>query len=639
MSDLTARLNPVPETPVPLSSMRENHEGRPLFSPSMAPQGGMQLPPFGHFSDPTLPTPSFGPEGGMRFPASGSSESSPYSRVSKPPLNLPRTSFDSPNSSSVIQHTIEHIPSTPLHDLPLSQEAKSPGYPDGPICIYPPNVFLYHQPTREEARKFDVIINVAREVLNPFLEPEDSETSSEEPKYKDASVQCMLLVGPGETVPEPQSAISTTSFSSALEGISDEQESETPKATSPSLTDPEYIHLPWEHNSKVYEDWLKICQMIDSRVKDGKKVLIHCQLGVSRSASLIVAYGIFRNPQLTPDEAREQAKKQSRFIDLNMHFMYELGDFKKLLAERYPQSQLPIRPSIHKGLARTMTDSIVTLNSSHSRDMMAPILDEGEEDTIQKQFANIPRVDSNLQGPLSAPNASHFEADSLITPKIEDMPPMEPDLEGSARAGDKTLKAEGIPLKLSLPPSKTVPSGSSIRNTSSDIPSEPASFERPRIENELNSPQPLHLTLPTRPHIENSAKNTNSLPPPHLELPNTHLSTPRRTIRPMPSLPAGFSSMSRRSNEHQPPIPSLKLSIESLKSPPMGGSGENILSPRIQEFTATPFHRSVRSLAGDLADSSSSSNLSTPRDHNQDPRSPPIKGEITVLRNIDDIIQ
>ena len=72
-------------------------------------------------------------------------------------------------------------------------------------------------------------------------------------------------------------------------------------------------------------------------MRAGKKVLIHCQLGVSRSASLIVAYGIYKNPRLSPDEARERAKRRSRFIDLNMHFMYELGDFKKLLREKFPE--------------------------------------------------------------------------------------------------------------------------------------------------------------------------------------------------------------------------------------------------------------------------------------------------------------
>jgi tyrosine-protein phosphatase MSG5 len=650
-SDLTARLNTVPETPAfgPLSAMREGDEGMPLFSPSMAPQGGMQLPPFGTTIDPTLPTPSFGPEGGMRLPNAGSAESSPYGKMSRPPLSLPKTSFDAPNASSVIQHTIEHNPSTPLHDLPLSREAKSPGYPDGPICIYPPSVFLYHQPTREEARKFDVIINVAREVTNPFLEPEDPEPLTPEPRYKDAGVQCTLLPGPEKTLETiPQSAASDISFASAFESIPDEDEPETPKATSPKSLDPEYIHLPWEHNSKVYEDWLRICELIDNRVMKGKRVLVHCQLGVSRSASLIVAYGIYKNPSLTPDEAREQAKRQSRFIDLNMHFMYELGDFKKLLAEKFPATQQLARPGPQKPLARTMTDSILSMGS-RARDPMSPISDEAEIDGNndigfnKTQYANASNLDASTSGPSSAP------VGAIAIPKEYQEP-------------------DNVPKELS--------------NGESSVPTVPTHIieEKPSTESHTGEPLPLKLPLPPQAvHVENSAKNTSSLPSPDLDLskiastaePDGHASShptlalpcgigkparkaelptlnietgvttpaPRRSIRPMPSLPAGFNSVLPRRPESQfSSLNGLPLNISSIKTPTVVNDVDNdILSPRAAEFTATPFHRSMRSLAGDLAEPSFSA-LRSPTDHDVDPRSPPARGEVVVLRNIDDIL-
>ena len=56
-------------------------------------------------------------------------------------------------------------------DRPHSgEDAKSPSYPDGPILMHEPSVHLYLEPKMEEAMKFDVIINVAREVKNPFKE-------------------------------------------------------------------------------------------------------------------------------------------------------------------------------------------------------------------------------------------------------------------------------------------------------------------------------------------------------------------------------------------------------------------------------------------------------------------------------------
>ena len=82
----------------------------------------------------------------------------------------------------------------------------------------------------------------------------------------------------------------------------------------------------------------------------------------------------------------------------------------------------------------------------------------------------------------------------------------------------------------------------------------------------------------------------------------------------------------------------------------------SILSPRAVEFTATPFHRTV---AGDLAGSSVwERGLVSPRLEGgiqngffggqtkmegvgvgkEDPRSPPVRGEIGVWRRIDDVL-
>lgn len=169
-----------------LSSMSEGKEL--LFSPSAAPAGGMKLPPFARTFDRALPTPGQGPEGGMSFPQPAglsfpppggmslpplggmslpphggmslpSYEESPEvspQRASRPALSLGSRSFERGDGSSVVHQTIEHTSQVPLHELPLSREVKSPSYPNGPICIYSPNVYLYHQPTCDEAREFDV---------------------------------------------------------------------------------------------------------------------------------------------------------------------------------------------------------------------------------------------------------------------------------------------------------------------------------------------------------------------------------------------------------------------------------------------------------------------------------------------------
>ncbi|KAI4154450.1 MAG: hypothetical protein LQ340_001671 [Diploschistes diacapsis] len=663
-SDLSGKLQSVPETPAfgSLSDMREG-DGQPLFSPSMAPSGGMQLPPFGNSHEPTLPTPSFGPEGGMQLPSlGGSTESSPYLRTARPPLDIPRSAFQSPISSSVIHHTVEHNPSTPLHELPLSREAKTPGYPEGPICIYPPSVYLYHQPTKKEAREFDVIINVAKEVINPFLEQDGPEVVNvvPEPRYKDAGVQCTILPGPEKEPDVPPSAASSLSFSSALEAMASEDEGpETPKAAPPEQADPEYIHLPWEHNSKVYEDWLRICELIDNRVMRGKRVLIHCQLGVSRSASLIVAYGLYKNPRLSPDEARELAKKQSKFIDLNMHFMYELGDFKKLLAEKFPASQPQKRPGGSKVLSRTMTDSVL-MSHHQSAGTMPPITDEGEEelhpghsDPQRTQYATAPSMDSTNAGPSSAPVGTawspteapgdypnHEETASLDSTASQSSKEDPIDLDASD-VSSLPESVEKAPFTLKLPFSKPV----RVQNQSEDMSSLPqpsanlSATDGSRVETQARDtdtlpPPSLHLSKLGNVHIQNPAKGRDSLPPPNLSLPGE---TPRRSLRPVPSLPAGFNSMlSKRSLQ---PLFSLSnglsLNIPSLDSNALHNNAEpDILSPRAAEFTANPLHQS---LAGDLAEPSLGGPRSL-RDFERDPRSPPTRGESTIITSIDDVL-
>ncbi|KAF2101414.1 DSPc-domain-containing protein, partial [Rhizodiscina lignyota] len=163
----------------------------------------------------------------------------------------------------------------PNFDVPQSREEKPESYPDGPIRIYESGIDLYFEPTAEIASKYDVVMNVASEVKNPFL------------------------IRP---------------------------------ATS-AINQPEYIHIPWEHNTDIVPDLLRLVEVIDNRVQQGKRVLVHCQCGVSRSASLIVAYGIYKNPDLSVQEAYDAVKKRSKWIGPNMNLIMQLQEFKANLAK------------------------------------------------------------------------------------------------------------------------------------------------------------------------------------------------------------------------------------------------------------------------------------------------------------------
>ena len=194
------------------------------------------------------------------------------------------------------------------------------GYPDGPIRIYDSGVYLYLEPTAEEAARFDVVLNMAKEVPNPFSK-NDSSDNTVVSTLRNASIspsKRQLLI-------EPQTANSPFEFMPS--------EPATPTAPKPQKPRPEYIHVNWDHNSEILDDLYPLCELIDDRVSKGKTVLIHCQLGVSRSASMVIAYGLYKNPHLDFNAMYGIVKSKSNWIGPNMSLIYQLTDFRSRLLQ------------------------------------------------------------------------------------------------------------------------------------------------------------------------------------------------------------------------------------------------------------------------------------------------------------------
>lgn len=223
--------------------------------------------------------------------------------------------------------------------LPFTEcmETAVNAYPDGPLAI-DDNIFLYSEPTREEAEQFDVIINVAREVKNPFessatisCDPEsyrsrgystlseslNSEFSSSLPSSPPSSVDSssdiiiMPPAGPVNKSPEAWPPISSAPIS-------------------PASKRPEYISVPWEHTSKLTSDLEWLTALMAERAAEGKRILVHCQCGVSRSASLIVAYAMRQN-RWGLHQAYSWVKEKSPAISPNMTLIYQLMEWGTML--------------------------------------------------------------------------------------------------------------------------------------------------------------------------------------------------------------------------------------------------------------------------------------------------------------------
>ena len=278
-----------------------------------------------HMLEAAMRSSTYGPPSGMTLPRVFERNESGLSQVLRPmpskgSLNVEESIAE--EGSPIRTQMANRGDFEPYEESMNNEDQKSPGYPDGPIAIYGDNVYLYLEPTAEEASRFDVVINVAREVANPF----DMANKTQSPSPP----------APATESPIPNTAVSTASFTTAFEfPPQDDSSVETPTTPKANpLHMPEYIHIPWDHNTDIAPDLIRLCEVIEDRTNKGKKVLVHCQQGASRSASLIIAYGLYQSPELSVNDAYYAAQGKSRWISPNMKLMYSLQDFHKELAPR-----------------------------------------------------------------------------------------------------------------------------------------------------------------------------------------------------------------------------------------------------------------------------------------------------------------
>ena len=641
----------VPQTPsepqIQTLRILQTASNGPLFSPTLAPEGGMRLPPFSNVSSST----HCGPSG--------------------PPLSVSPNSVSSP----IKKQTLEHVQEETDYDVPLSQEVKSPAYPQGPICIYDPYVYLYLEPSHIEARKFDVILNVAREVQNPFRRPA-AEEEPQERQTADKGVQVSIqtadkgvqvsmdsgipdLAG-RDRLPEPQTASSELSFRSALETQGDDASMTAPSTPKASKPEPEYIHVPWDHNTTVVDDLLRLCELIDDRVRQRKRILVHCQCGVSRSASLVVAYGIFKNPQLTVQEAYDVVKNRSRWIGPNMNLIYQLSEFKSKLAKSGRTGTHAWhswrafgsdRPHLAPGMTPEVRSGSQTASicSPPQNSLSVPLQSERLSNSASRhpysppgsaQLTTTSKVGDITPGPLSAPPNYQWSSDTV-----------------NADAGELAKFVNGG-LSSNI---DTLPSSMDIDNDSALTPTaaqQEAILERVEapagaVANDLQEIakdlEPYAPNGPSKAPVRDMDIDADDRlqATPEWQPAGTSEDIKLATKPSISDLPIGFSSLiTRRQGTQLLPIrqeparyaaPQVTTTRNSntlthTEEPPT----PSLLSPRATEFTASPFHRTA---AGDLAGSSVfEQGLMSPKAVDEDPRSPHQRGEAPITRNIFDMI-
>ncbi|KAL6709262.1 tyrosine/serine/threonine protein phosphatase [Coniothyrium glycines] len=595
-------------------------------------------PALRHFqSSPSLPlcSPSNNFAGGMTLPALR-------------PLTTNRSGL-----SEVPFEMEEEEDQEPNFDVPQSREEKPAAYPNGPICIYEAGVYLYFEPTAEQATTFDVIINVASEVQNPF---NASGTDTQK------AIDARRVDGP------PAENVDFTSLAQRAKpasfGKQDSSSPTTPKAT-PTMQvipprevsingnkhmTPEYIHMPWEHNTDIVPDLYKLVKLMDERVQQGKRVLIHCQCGVSRSASLIVAYGLYKDPRMSVQEAYDKAKKRSKWIGPNMNLIMQLQEFRNGLLR-----QNESRSYHNQGFGRRSAGLPTARSSGATR--YSPFDHETSSGSRTPRTAPLPPdCDISMQrastgnimglspGPLSAPTGAFspgfrrsWDSSATHFGLSQPVPSSAPDVDAKAHpvplvslttdnpptvhehivASETNFDCEE-PSSRSLPVpnfSRQLP----LRSQASGTDAEPLNARElhapsPRYGFDvLKSPAVASFNIPSRPPFDQSFESDEIMSPiktsfddpwrgydldPQPAAPGLHV--PQMSFPPLRSPRVGTFDIPQLSSNHETPLKTSETGSPFATQFPkdiLDGSDdaleEDLSSPRATDFHMTPLKSRV----------------------------------------------
>ncbi|KAF5382973.1 hypothetical protein D9757_006368 [Collybiopsis confluens] len=236
-------------------------------------------------------------------------------------VSLPPTSSN-PTVVSFLQHNKEQ------------EGDSSVPYADGPIQIIP-GIWLGSEENARDwnsliERGIKSILNVAKEVASPFE--------------------------PANTSQVLRSVVSTPNLNKSRES------KPTYHPPHPAIGRPglHYLKLDWSHGQRdlVADGFPSAMTFTDEALARGDGVLIHCQCGISRSATLTIAIVMRAAAERSPavpseiwalkgmQPAYDYVKEKSQWIGPNMSLIYQLLDYERKLKGSDPSSPSSDRSSL-----------------------------------------------------------------------------------------------------------------------------------------------------------------------------------------------------------------------------------------------------------------------------------------------------
>jgi len=546
-------------------------------------------------------------------------------------------------------------------DVPQSKEEKPEAYPDGPICVYGNYLDLYLEPTAEQASRYDVILNVASEVKNPFdfatFQPSGPELRLDGGGGIQYAPKRNLLApqngfGRENLSPVYESSPTTPKAPSFLKHVTS-----TPEEKNSTKPEPEYIHIPWEHNTDIVPDLVRLVKVIDERIQLGKRVLIHCQCGVSRSATLVVAYVLYKNPSMSVQEAYDDVKKRSRWIGPNMNLIMQLQEFRSTLQR--PQSRFGNTRGLSPNsppFGFTENGRPASYDGSSVPGIKSPKTAPLPPDTAQSKLLRNPDLLAVSPGPSSAPSgltwpsdhdvpvskksedsarqeAAYVDTNGRTVPVVqitEDHPILEPKVTKEPKDRPKSLNLEshirqdsGRHITPMVSPRATEFAMAPLRPSKEADSADQYGLMSPRASEFSQSPfdrESLLGALGMGPAVLPQLRPQRLAP----SAPKSQKKVPKSlTLRPKISAP---------SLNEQRELQSMQLKLEAELTHDEPDFMDALASPRAFEFTQNPF----ANLPGDSTEVEKPT--ATAVNGKEDPRSPPQKGAFPIQRNIFDVL-
>ncbi|CAG8460959.1 14554_t:CDS:2 [Ambispora leptoticha] len=246
-----------------------------------------------------------------------------------------------------------------------------------------------------------------------------------------------------------------------------------------------YKKFFWTHNQEnLITDFISAFAFIDEARSAGRNILVHCQCGVSRSASLIIAY-VMKVNRMTLNQAYEFVKDRSSYISPNMSLVYQLVDFEKTLKLSVNNNNSGNNNSSTSAKNRSEQSIRHSRNSSIESDLLlnnhrrSSILQQSQHQSTVKggsgRFhvitAPIASPNPPSPSPLSPPSSSlsptstlktRASHSSLLSPPLHNLRPRSP----SSPAERVSLSSQNSPLSPTFPFNST----SSDNNPSPSLP-------------------------------------------------------------------------------------------------------------------------------------------------------------------------